>query len=160
EAHSDPRLEEVIVACEELADRVIDWSNMLSHRALLRELIQEMLNTRSDTSDLSAARTVQALTGREFMNYKMALEAAQHRRGHRSLDFMKGCRTEVNEQIKLARDIFGNPFRPVSFDPEWRTSTVVSLARSMYESRNFAAMPILSDALQDAGCDHTDIINH
>ena len=30
----------------------------------------------------------------------------------------------------------------------------------MYESRDFAAMPILADALQDAGCDNDDILNH
>jgi hypothetical protein len=58
------------------------------------------------------------------------------------------------------RDIFGNPFRPVTFTPEWRTSTAVALARQMYESRDFAAMPILADALQDAGCDNDDILAH
>jgi hypothetical protein len=36
----------------------------------------------------------------------------------------------------------------------------VSLAKGMYESRDFSAMPILADALQDAGCDNPDILNH
>jgi hypothetical protein len=30
----------------------------------------------------------------------------------------------------------------------------------MYESRKFGAMPILADALQDAGCDSEDILHH
>jgi len=60
----------------------------------------------------------------------------------------------------LARDIFGNPFRPVSFDPEWRTSTAIAIAQGMYESRDFGAMPILADALQDAGCENDDVLNH
>ena len=60
----------------------------------------------------------------------------------------------------LVRDIFGNSFRPVVFDPAWRTDTAVSLARQMYESREFSAMPILADALQDAGCDNPDVLNH
>jgi hypothetical protein len=60
----------------------------------------------------------------------------------------------------LVRDIFGNPFRPVTFSPAWRTDTAVALARQMYESRDFGAMPILADALQDAGCDSEDILNH
>jgi hypothetical protein len=60
----------------------------------------------------------------------------------------------------LVRDIVGNPFRPVAFDPKWRTTTAVQLARGMYESRDFSAMPILADALQDAGCDSDDILNH
>jgi hypothetical protein len=58
------------------------------------------------------------------------------------------------------RDIFGNPFRPVTVSPAWRTDTAIALARQMYESRDFSAMPILADALQDAGCDSEDILNH
>jgi hypothetical protein len=60
----------------------------------------------------------------------------------------------------LVRDIFGNPFRPAAFDPEWRTSDVLALARGIYEERAFDRMPILADALQDAGCDSDDILNH
>jgi hypothetical protein len=60
----------------------------------------------------------------------------------------------------ILRDIFGNPFRPITFDPAWRTDTVLSLAGQMYESRDFGAMPILADALQDAGCDNEDVLNH
>jgi hypothetical protein len=63
-------------------------------------------------------------------------------------------------QIATLRDVFGNPFSPVACEPEWRTDTAIALARTMYESREFSAMPILADALQDAGCDNTDILNH
>jgi hypothetical protein len=68
--------------------------------------------------------------------------------------------TEQTAQSFLLRDIFGNPFRPVAFDPTWRTDTAVSLARGMYDSRNFGAMPILADALQDAGCEDEQILTH
>ncbi|MDB5310206.1 MAG: hypothetical protein JWO38_4408 [Gemmataceae bacterium] len=64
------------------------------------------------------------------------------------------------EGMRLLRDIGGNPFRPVAFDPSWRTDTAATLARQMYESREFSAMPILADALQDAGCDNEDILGH
>jgi hypothetical protein len=37
---------------------------------------------------------------------------------------------------------------------------VTALAHRMYESRDFSAMPILADALQDAGCDNDDILTH
>jgi hypothetical protein len=30
----------------------------------------------------------------------------------------------------------------------------------MYNRRDFTAMPILADALQDAGCDDADILTH
>jgi hypothetical protein len=63
-------------------------------------------------------------------------------------------------QADLLRDLFGNPFRPVAFSPEWRTDTAVSLAHQMYESRDFSPMPILADALQDAGCENDDVLDH
>jgi len=52
------------------------------------------------------------------------------------------------------------PAPSVAFPSAWRTSTVMLLAQQMYESRDFSAMPILADALQDAGCDNDDILNH
>jgi hypothetical protein len=61
---------------------------------------------------------------------------------------------------RLVRDVFGNPFHPVAFSPQWRTDTTLSVARQMYDSRDFCAMPILADALEDAGCDNTDILDH
>jgi hypothetical protein len=67
---------------------------------------------------------------------------------------------EAVVQAAFLRDIFGDPFRPVAFDASWRTDTALSLARVMYESRDFAAMPILADALQDAGCENADVLDH
>ncbi|AMV26450.1 hypothetical protein VT84_18775 [Gemmata sp. SH-PL17] len=60
----------------------------------------------------------------------------------------------------LLREIFGNPFRKIKCHRKWRTSTAVALAAQMYEARDFSAMPILADALQDAGCDNADVLNH
>jgi hypothetical protein len=67
----------------------------------------------------------------------------------------------------LLRCIFGNPyrgykvgFRPVALNPAWRTSDAIALARGIYDDRAFDRMPILADALQDAGCDNDDILTH
>ncbi len=67
---------------------------------------------------------------------------------------------ESSPLARLVRDIFGNPFRPVAVDPSWLTSTVTSLATSIYAERAFDRMPILADALEEAGCDHADILTH
>ncbi len=64
------------------------------------------------------------------------------------------------ELARNLRDIFGNPFHPVTFLSEWRTSTVLALAQQMYDSRDFSAMPILADALQDAGCADEALLAH
>lgn len=58
------------------------------------------------------------------------------------------------------RDIFGNRFRPVGFSSAWRTSDAVLLARGIHNENAFDRMPILADALQDAGCDNEDILGH
>jgi hypothetical protein len=63
-------------------------------------------------------------------------------------------------QSLFLRDIFGNPFRPVAVDPGWLTSSVVELARGIYDQKAFDRLPILADALQDAGCDHPDVLAH
>ncbi len=68
--------------------------------------------------------------------------------------------SEKAAQADIIRDIFGNPFRPVVISPDWRTATATAIARQMYESRDFGAMPILADALQDAGCNDEDILDH
>jgi len=64
------------------------------------------------------------------------------------------------DHCAVARDIFGNPFRPVTIDPRWLTSTVVDLANAIYDESNFNRMPSLADALVDAGCENEEIIVH
>jgi hypothetical protein len=69
-------------------------------------------------------------------------------------------RDEESAQCRLYHDVFGYPFVAVEFEPEWRTSAALALARQMYETRDFTGMPILADALQDAGCDHDEVLDH
>jgi hypothetical protein len=60
----------------------------------------------------------------------------------------------------LLHEIFGNPFRPVTVDPAWLTPTVVSLAQAIYDEQAFDRLPILADALEDAGCTNADLLVH
>ncbi|MBN9518873.1 hypothetical protein J0H58_10200 [bacterium] len=58
------------------------------------------------------------------------------------------------------REILGNPFSLPSFLCEWRTEAVVALARGIYEGRAWGRMPVLADALEDAGCGSADVLEH
>ncbi|MCI0699658.1 MAG: hypothetical protein L0241_01040 [Planctomycetia bacterium] len=88
-------------------------------------------------------------------------QAVAYLRGEHQQKVKKGDKGERAAQADLLRNIFGpRPKSPIKLKSEWRTDTAVSLARTMYESREFSAMPILADALQDAGCDNEDILNH
>jgi hypothetical protein len=63
------------------------------------------------------------------------------------------------EAVSL-RCIFGNPFRPVRFNSTWRTPQAIALARTDYEERRFEDLPLLADALEEAGCTDAAILAH
>jgi hypothetical protein len=56
------------------------------------------------------------------------------------------------------RALYPNPYVPLAWDLAWFTSTVRALAAHIYNSRKFDVMPILADALQDAGCDDEQVL--
>jgi hypothetical protein len=75
----------------------------------------------------------------------------------------------------LLRDVIGNPFKKIVtppprrgqpsrtrlfFNTAWRTPAVVGLANVIYEEQSFNLLPILGDALEDAGCDQADLLEH
>jgi hypothetical protein len=67
------------------------------------------------------------------------------------------------EQTYLLRDIFGNPFQQKGIDPVWRLwnhGLILRLAEMIYDTRRYTDMPILADALEDAGCTAAAILDH
>jgi hypothetical protein len=58
------------------------------------------------------------------------------------------------------RDLFDNPFRPVSLDPTWQTPEGVRLAQAIYDDHAFDRLPIVADALEEAGCANPDVLSH
>ena len=117
----------------------------------------------ADDTAIDLARiVVQSVTSPDhpFANLDKAAGAFAWDAGNEEVGWDDAIKCEVAVQVRLVRDIFGNPFRPITFAPAWRTDTALSLARQMYDSRDFGAMPILADALQDAGSDNPDIHTH
>jgi hypothetical protein len=75
--------------------------------------------------------------------------------------------TESEEERRakcgLIRDLFSNVFMPVKIAPgalTWNDGIVPKLAQAIYADRAFDRMPILADALEEAGCDNADILGH
>ncbi len=65
--------------------------------------------------------------------------------------------------VDLLREFFGNPLQPIDMDPlwlSWNNATVVQIAQRIYDEKAFGQLPILGDALQEAGCEHEDIVSH
>jgi hypothetical protein len=71
---------------------------------------------------------------------------------------------EKPTQAALIRCIFGNPFRPRPANEAawlaWNAGTIPAMAQRIYDERAFDRLPILADALEDAGCTNEDILNH
>ena len=67
---------------------------------------------------------------------------------------------EWQRQCALIRCIFGDPFARRDIDRTWVTPTINNMAELAYEERQFDDLPILGDALEEAGCDNADILNH
>ncbi len=70
----------------------------------------------------------------------------------------KAKRIEKIWQAGILRDLFGNPFRPITLAPAHRTPTVVSLARAAYDERHLPSgefdplrLSVLADALEETG---------
>jgi hypothetical protein len=63
-------------------------------------------------------------------------------------------------ECDLVREIFCNPLRKFSFDPSWRTPEALAVARTAYEERHFEDLPLLADALEEAGCTDEAILAH
>jgi hypothetical protein len=61
---------------------------------------------------------------------------------------------------EILRDVTGYPFRTVPFAAEWRTPSVLGLARAFYDAGELDALPILADALQEEGCENPEILDH
>jgi hypothetical protein len=73
-------------------------------------------------------------------------------------------RAEYREQATMVRDLFGPiPFRSVALDSSlltWHGGTVVKLAEAICQERRWEDVPILADALEEAGCVNQDILRH
>jgi hypothetical protein len=132
----------------EVAERYADGRAEGAELATAEDATKDATNRQG--TDSPAAWAVTANAG----------EAARMAALFASVDSDAGREEEAVAQAALLRCILGNHFHPVTFSPSWRTHTVLSLARQMYESRDFSAMPILADALQDDGCDNEDVLPH
>jgi hypothetical protein len=95
---------------------------------------------------------------------KWQKDAAQLRRkGGASQVANEASIPERVAQASLLRDICGNPFRPLALDPSclrWNDRLVVRLAQAIYDGRSFQDLPVLADALEEAGCADPDILGH
>ncbi len=78
--------------------------------------------------------------------------------GHQfTLDQLDAKNAQLCDQL---RDLIGYPFRQVSIHSAWLDPDVLAIAKQMLKRKSFEKMPILADALEEAGCDDEEILAH
>jgi hypothetical protein len=159
------------------------WDELTAKRSQLAVVISEMFADGQVTEQrlLQASREAEPAANSGRTPATIASWAAYAIPVH-------ACRVILHEyyqpivQAGLLRDIFGNPFRmyglslcgglryqesitcrtciPCQEILSWNNGTIPKLAQAIYDDRNFADMPILGDALEEAGCTNEEILQH
>jgi len=153
---TDERCRNAVMVGERYADGAADASDLELADQGLTQSLHEFLGTvdeRNEYARLVATCRTTVLPDESRAtggNAKMELAGEWHAFHARV----------TSEDAPTVRDIVGNPFRPPVFDPLWRSETALALAAGIYAERAFDRLPILADALEDAGCEDTDILGH
>jgi hypothetical protein len=71
-------------------------------------------------------------------------------------------RTDDRQAVEAGLDDChcGDPPAGLAIDPGWRTAAVRGLVDYLAATHDYAALPVLADALEEAGCDHAVLLNH
>jgi hypothetical protein len=78
-------------------------------------------------------------------------------------DPASGALDPETARAQRLRDVFSQPFRPTVIELDWlawKNASVVKIAQRIHQRRAFADLPILADALEEAGCTSADILGH
>jgi hypothetical protein len=130
--------------------------------------------TGAELRGMEQAEPVDIFTAKNVVAHKHAYTAACNAWGFAILEdgggravpgkALAGRPAEQSPYVTLLRDIFGPlPYRPIAIHPDilaWNDRLVVRLAQAIYEERRWGDMPLLGDALLDAGCDSDEILAH
>jgi hypothetical protein len=112
---------------------------------------------------LGEARRLEAIVRRLFTDSWTLAPAAELFGAVRRLLAPGGLRGRPHEQAALVRCLFRHTSRSTVLDPAWLAwdgGTVVKLAQTIYDERAFAQLPILGDALEEAGCAEEALLEH
>jgi hypothetical protein len=118
------------------------------------EAMEEFVDRRIPKRDLKRACKAAGLSWQESFQEALRTVARLHR-----------CLPVGRESVlcDLVREVAGNPFRRAEVRYSWlrwNNGTPLAIARAIYEERRFEDLPILADALEDAGCTSAPLLCH
>ena len=147
-------LQEIVTAVERFADDELSLAEARAHWNRLDEL------KRGFPFDSEEWTALHLLGGGGFRESPSGAEHALYLEH----DGVQRSPRKKRSAARLIRCIFGDLYRPeiweIDWPPIWADSTVVALAAGIYADRAFDRLPILADALEDAGCDDEELLDH
>jgi hypothetical protein len=168
----DDRLKRAVEASERFADGEVGPADLDAARAAAGAVVR---SSRQPSAERYVGGAVLAAVAREPGRLRgaphdllvaVARAAGWHRYrpGRPQPSDPAAADREKGPFCDLIRDLFGNPFRPPPpLDTAWLAwgdGTVARLARAIYDERAFDRLPVLADALEEAGCTAAGILGH
>jgi hypothetical protein len=172
----DDKVKKVLAVCEQYADGEADdkareAALLDANRSFAKLAGKIEYGEKASAFSFEAARAVWAALdkdGRQAVEFTLeyTVKAAQAA-GRKVTE--RGQKGKVAEaaadalrirQAALLRELFGNPFHPVTFPAAWKSANVLQLAGSIYKEQAFDRMPVLGDALEETGCTESSVLEH
>jgi hypothetical protein len=120
-----------------------------------------LIHEEAGPSPVTEDGAVRGLSGARSTAHILAVHVYVAIRGNMAAMFgASKAATNNTTALAVLRDICGNPFHPISLSPTWRTPHALALAQAMYDDRHYEDMPVLADALEEAGCTERAILKH
>ena len=155
----DPRSLEAVEAAERYAEGLVDRGALKEVRQRARQ-VYKLVPKGAQLERQAARAAARAAEIAAMMDKGNCFPAAGNAAHALTLAGERSTPEEENIQLALLRDILGNPFRSVALLPAWRTPDVCQLAQGIYQEQTFERLPILADALEEAGCTDAQILAH
>lgn len=149
---------EAVLVAERYADGVADLGELVFAFRAADELFRAM----ADNRVRGHGRGTRQLIGRwaTMRAVKVARASADPALAVGDLSARDHTPTVQYALTGYIRDLIGKPFRPPAIDPRWRTADVLGVAAAAYDDGAFGLLPVLADALEEAGCENADMLGH
>ncbi len=170
----DPGSRHAVEVAERYADRLATRKELAAARETAFSVARVSLRDASETAFERAARAAALCAqsnGREAGRTashdaaKAAGDAAYFGSGGAAVHPIEvwhlAIKMEEREQATLFREVFGNPFRPTTISPAWvawQDGAVPKIAQVIYDELAFEQLPVLADALEEAGCADDELL--
>jgi hypothetical protein len=157
---SDERCRQAVITAEAFADGQTTVERLAAARSAAQSAKDDVKTSNWAIRDAANAAWVSCRVEAEVTAWAAAWNA-------RSSTARGAEQTVMDSVMKghcdLFREVFGNPYRSVAVDHTWLTwgeGRVLQAAQALYDDRAFDRLPLLADALEDAGCDDAAILCH